>query len=304
MSLIQYVRENVIQQLYYNYSRSYVHIQKVVQFLPKNIVLDHFAIIDLPSEKSGIFVLNQLFSSLEYIPQGRDYLQNKQNEFMWLAPMDANLKKPIDVSPQVVIADFCLDDLSSEVRDIVIKYTQSLSPLPWREFHRLVGKTYHDDSSAANNLIKMIITYCQRRDTLPTIHDYEMVKEQNELLAWVLAFGRGINHFGFNVGLLKCYSNLSDFNKSLNEKLQLSLNQKNGMIKGNEIYQIAQSSTLGEEITLPLLDGEIKLLSPFVEFIWRAKKHDNPVYWNDYFTGFIGEQADDVIESVYETPKN
>jgi hypothetical protein len=303
MSLIYHVRESVIQQLYNNYVQAFDHIQKVIQFFPEKIVLDHFAVIDLPSEKSGIFVLNQIFSSLGYLPQGRDYLQDKQNEFMWLAPMEANSKKATEVSPQIVIADFCLDDLSPKVKNIIMKYTRHFSIFPWREFHRLVGEAYHDNHHAASLLIKMIVHYCQQRETVPTVQDYLIVKEQNELLSWVLAFGRGINHFGINIGLLNQYAHFSQFNACLSEKLNIRLNQKNGLIKGDEDKYIAQSSTAGDEITLPLLGGEIKLLSPFVEFIWRAKKVAHPLYWNDYYTGFIGMQADDVIESVYAPEK-
>lgn len=303
MSSLYYVREKVIEKLFSHYYQQSAHVQKIVGFLPNNCVKDHFAVIDLPSEKSGISVLNQLFSSLGYLPQGRDYLNEKQNEFMWLAPVEALTKTAQEVSPQIVIADFHLDDLSPAIRDIIIKYTRQLSEFPWRYFHQLCGEVYQQSvlkRDAADKLIDLLCDYLHRRDSIPTQKDYFTVKEENELLAWVLAFGRGVNHFGFNIGLLNQYTDLAEFNQAITHQLKVTLNNRKGLIKGDHTKSIAQSSTEGENLRLPLSDGMITLSGPFIEFIWRAKRCENPVYWQDYFTGFIGQQADNVIESVYE----
>lgn len=303
MSLIRFVRQKIIQQLFLDYSQRYNHIQKILKSLESmqlTIVLDHFAIIDLPSPKTGIGTLNQIFSALNYYPQGRDYLVDKQNEFMWLAPFEAQSEVAEKVDPQVVIADFCLEDCDPMLQEVLQTYLHAIPDFPWRQFHQLCGDAYRDNMQSAEKLIALITHYCTKRDwPYPTLKDYNTVHAQNELLSWVLAFGRGINHFGINVRFLNQYKNLGDFNHFVQHDLGINLNQKNGAIKGDENTHIAQSSTDGELLPFTLADAQILLPSPFIEFIWRAQKNPTPVYWNDYFTEFIGPQANHVVESVY-----
>ena len=47
------------------------------------------------------------------------------------------------------------------------------------------------------------------------MYEYEIAKKENELVAWVLIFGKKINHFGISVHLLNGFNNLEEFNDSL-----------------------------------------------------------------------------------------
>lgn len=302
MSLITTVRKKIIQQLWQNTLATNANMQKIVTWINTPIILDHFAIIDLPSEFSGIATLNQIFSALNYLPQGRDYLADKQNEFMWLAPTEAEFQLAQQADPQIVIADFRFAELAPHIQSILENYTKHIKPFPWQQFHRLCGRAYHDDIDAANELTALIINYCQQREwPLPTVEDYLTIKSSNELLAWVLVFGRCVNHFGISIHCRKSYDSLAQFNQQLEQQLAIPLNQQGGKIKGNAEKGIAQSSTEGELLALPLANGNSKLNGPFIEFVWRYATLSNPQYWKDYFTGFIGTQANYVIESVYDT---
>lgn len=301
MSLIPYVREKIHQALWQNTVREYTHIAKIVKFLnPKSLTLDHFALIDLfPGHSSGISFLNQLFSPLGYIPGGRDYLPEKQNEFMWLTPLEAEHQKMQDVSPQIVIADFNPNDIDTKIGNIILKYTSKIAPFPFPLFHRLCGETYRGLQTSAEQLIKLILSFIDKpAEILPTYQEYGVIKEYNELLAWALVFGRKINHFGINVEFLEDYANLEAFNHMMTHTLHLPLNQKEGLIKGDAYHAIAQSSTEGELMEIQLQDKKITLQGPFMEFVWRASR-GNSKMWTDYFTGFIGQQATKVVESVY-----
>jgi len=281
--------------------REYTHIAKIVKFLSqKPLVLDHFALIDLfPGTSSGIPFLNQLFSALGYIPGGRDYLPEKQNEFMWLTPVEAEHQKMQDVSPQIVIADFNPNDIDTKITDIILKYTSKIMPFPFTLFHRLCGETYRGLQSSAEQLIKLILSFIDKPpEILPTYQEYCVIKEYNELLAWVLVFGRKVNHFGINIEFLEDYANLEAFNHMITHTLHLPLNQKESLIKGDARHAIAQSSTEGEIVEIQLSDKKITLQGPFMEFVWRASQGTSGM-WTDYFTGFIGQQATKVVESVY-----
>ena len=87
----------------------------------------------------------------------------------------------------------------------------------------------------------------------------------------------------------------ADVNKAL---VQL----QNGKIKGNASIGIEQGSTDGLRQIVKLADGQIEIPTGFVEFVWRYPKHPSqpkPALWNDFFTGFIAQHANNVIESLY-----
>jgi hypothetical protein len=303
MSLMPYVRKQINQVLWQKYIREYTHIAKIVKFLGKeNLIIDHFAIIGLfPGESHGIPLLNQVFSALGYTPSGRDYLEEKQNEFMWLTPVEAENQKMRETSPQIVIADFNPVDIAPDVQQIILKYMEKMPSFPFRFFHNLCGKVYREDEHAAQTLIQLISFFLEKQTTaMPTFEEYTLVKEHNELLAWALVFGRQVNHFGINVEFLNHYNNLSEFNTTLTQTLGIPFNQKEGLIKGDAMTAIAQSSTEGELVEMQLSDKKIHVQGPFMEFVWRASQGTEK-NWKDYFTGFIGQQATKVVESVYES---
>lgn len=305
------LRQIIINTLWHKYRCASLQIRAIEKCLAQKsvppFVLDHFAIIDLPGPNTGISQLSQLFSIMGYIAQGNDYLPDKQNDFMWLAESDSFNSPVLDVLPQVVVADFRLNELPTEVKKIIEKYSHQAPPPPLAAIQKLAEKVADKvsmyDADAANQLTSMIIHYLKGRDwPLPTVKEFNTVQEFNELLAWVLVFGRRPNHFTLSVHLLNHFANLDDFHRFIEEEVQLSLNHDGGTVKGGKAVGIAQGSTTGVPQTIKLSDGDVQLPTDFIEFVWRYPRDPscpNPHLWNDFFTGFVAQHADHVIESLY-----
>lgn len=292
MDLLTKTRTTIITQLWQQYS---THLPQTIDRVKKYeqpIVLDHFAIIDLPSEHSGISTLTKIFTALGYHTRGQGYLAEKQNDFAWLAPTDASQQKATAALPQIVVADFRIEELSNEVQIIVKKYTSYIKPFDFATFNLLLDHIHNNDVSAETMLVDLVVNYCQQKEwpALST-EEFNTVKKSNELLAWVLAFGRCINHFGLSIHHTPTFNNLQEWNNFM---------QLDDAIKGGEKTGIAQSSTKGEIKNIVLANGNTTIHGPFMEFVWRYAKKDQPYYWQDYFTDFVDYQANRVIEAVYE----
>jgi len=305
--LLKKTRQRLTQFFWQTYSHTNLASQKIATALQNrgnpHIVWDHFAIIDLPSAYSGIPYLSQLFSALGYRVQGVDYLAEKQNDFLWMVEEDAITQLATEVLPQIVVADFRLQELPATVKTIIEKYTQQMSPLSLQKIQCLSGKTYLGDTEAATQLLSLLIKYFSNRPwPLPTVADFNTVHQANELLAWVLLWGPIPNHFTISAHLLTGFDAMLSFMHFIEIELGLSLNTEGGVIKGNAALGIEQSSTLGMPMTVVLADGSVQIPGPFVEFIWRHPVDNNkvPVYWRDYYTGFIAQHANKVVESLYQ----
>lgn len=286
----QQAHQFILQDLWQVYRRITPQIQCLETALNTSLPLDHFAVIDLPGPHTGIPQLKQIFSALDFEVRGQGYLADKQNEFWWMAEKNAQEKLAKDVLPQVVVADFRLDELPFEIKKIIKKYAAQ-SPR-----FSLLQKQNTIQQSAMNH-------YFSGRDwPLPTVAEFKAVQEFNELLAWVLVFGRKPNHFTVAVHLLSGFKNLYEFNQFLIDDLQFELNQRGGVIKGNAAVGIEQSSTVGVPTIMQLADGQVMLAGSFIEFVWRHPANNlltQPLLWGDYFSGFFGEYANNIIESLY-----
>ena len=283
-------------------SQAFIIDKALTKYTKSDLILDHYAVIDLPSPKTGLTSLYQVFSAIGYRVQGRDYLAEKQNEFLWMTEEDA-LEKPVrKVLPQVVVADFWLDEMPLNIQKLIEKYTKEIKHDYVRDIQNLSGKAYLGDPKAAEDLMKFLIKYFERDRSLPTVRDFEEVREYNELLAWVLAFGRQPNHFALSVHFLEKFESLEAFNIFIKDTLGICLNETEGAIKGSETQGMEQSSAKGDMFSLHLKDGSVLIPDRFMEFVWRypQKEHKNPQKWDHYFTGFIAQNANRVIESVYQ----
>src|SRR3990167_5631044 len=194
------IRQRTIEHLWRNYSTTNSHVKRIEACLrAKNIALpplDHLAIIDLPGPHTGIPELRRIFTALDYIFQGKDYLPEKQNDFAWMAEANSHGTRAEKVLPQIVIADFRLDEMPVNVRDIIYKYSSRALPSPAAAIERLTQNL--DDESAAT-ILKLTTDYLQGRDwPLPSVNEFKTVREFNELIAWVLVFGRKPNHFTYS----------------------------------------------------------------------------------------------------------
>jgi hypothetical protein len=285
------IRQTIFQSLWQSFCQMVPEIEIIQHALQARGVmhfpLDHFAVIDLPSRNTGIPQLAQIFSMLQFTERGQGYLPDKQNPFIWMADAEAETQLASAALPQAVLADFNLDALPREIKTIVEKYTAFAAPLfAWDQADPQV-----------------ILKYFAGRDwPLPNFAEFKTVQEFNELLAWVLIFGRQPNHFTLAVHLLDYFESLESFNQFLVDDLGMLLNTTGGVIKGGEAVGIAQSAITSRQVTIQLDGGEVVLPQCFIEFVWRYPKVKNhkPVLWKDYFTDFVAANADDVVESLYK----
>lgn len=306
--MLNQLRQNIVQNLWETYRFASPDMQRIEAALKQKGIaycpLDHFAVIDLPGPHSGIPILSQIFSAIGYIEQGKDYLAAKQNDFLWMAESDSINREALAVLPQVVVADFRLDEMPVEIKNIIYKYSTEVKSSPVKDIQTLSQQLLKGDAEALAPCTNKILKYLTGRDwTLPTKNEFYSVREFNELLAWVLIFGRRPNHFTLSIHLLHQFADLPDFHQFIENEVKLALNHEGGTIKGGKEAGIAQGSTVGIAQTVNLADGEITLPTGFVEFVWRYPNKSAPVLWNDYFTGFVANHADRVIESLYQ-PRN
>lgn len=306
MNLLKQTRHVLTQGLYQAYKKRVSCFQKIEIALQKrgnaSLVLDHFAIIDLPSAHSGIPYLSAVFSALGYQVQGADYLPDKQNDFTWLAEVDAVGQAAAHTLPQVVVADFRLEALPFSVRKTIEKYICHIVTPALSQVQYLSAQIVKGDTVAAAQLIALLIDVFSKRSwPLPTVADFKTVEEANALLAWVLLCGPIPNHFTIAAHLLQRFSSMQACMDFIAIEQEMPLNTKEGVLKGSPERGMEQGATLGEPIQVAIADGSVRLPGPFVEFVWRYAKIPGatPVYWQDYYTGFIAQQADTVIESLY-----
>lgn len=305
--MLKQLSQNIVQNLWDTYSLSSTDMRSITAaFKQKGIsqyTLDHFAIIDLPSHHSGIPALHRIFSELGYSERGKDYLADKQNDFLWMAESNCENLPARDVLPQVVIADFRLDEMPIAIKNIIYHYSQKTSSTAIDDIFALLQRVSAGDAHALIPCTNKILHYFTGRDwPLPTVKEFNTVREFNELLAWVLVFGRRPNHFTLSIHLLDHFTDLEDFHRFIETDTKLALNQEGGVIKGGKNSGIAQGSTSGISQTVHLADGEIAIPMGFIEFVWRYPKNPgnkDTAKWGDYFTDFIAKHADRVIESLY-----
>lgn len=305
--MLEQLRKNIVQNLWETYNTTSFDMHRIDAALKQKglcrTTLDHFAIIDLPGPNSGIAPLKEIFLSIGYIEQGKDYLADKQNDFLWMSEANCKELPILDVLPQVVVADFRLDEMPSEIRNIIQRYAQQAKPSPLNEIRKLIERISLGELDAIPLCTMLFVQYFRGRDwQLPTLNEFSTVREFNELLAWVLIFGRRPNHFTLSIHLLDYFQDLAEFHQFIETEVGLSLNQEGGTLKGGKSVGLAQGSTSGTPQTIDLVDGSIKIPTGFIEFIWRYPARASlqcPQRWDDYFTGFIAQHADRVIESLY-----
>jgi hypothetical protein len=283
------IKRQVIQNLWNSYIGLIPKFNKVFsQQLP---VLDHFAIIDINSKYSDKATFERVFNRLGFVKKGEGYLEEKINEFIWLSANEDAYLLPEDSLPQPIFADFKLELLTSQNKKIIDQYTKEMMVFDENLFYSLLNS---DQNEAVKYLSHILNTRPWKK---PSLKHYLSVKEENQLLAWVLLFGRKVNHFGVNINFLNEYKNLEDFHDQ--NRHYFEFNKEDGEIKGGKYCGIAQSSTVGQKVYVEVEDGTVEVRDSFLEFVWRFSDKENPKYFNDYYTGFIAKNANKVVESVY-----
>lgn len=293
--MLHKTQQAILLSLWQNYCKITPHVKQIAWHLSKkNMTLppiDHLAIIDLPGPNTGIRVLENIFSRIGYTLHGSDYLPEKQNDFAWLAANNTKGIPAKEALPQIVVADFRLDEMPNEIRDIIYHYSSQAPTSPLKIM---------TDMTDPEQLQQLFSHYLSGRDwPLPTTREFNLVHEFNELLAWVLVFGRRPNHFTYSIHLLPEFATLQEFHAFVINETGLSLNHDGGVIKGSREVGIQQGSTAGIPEDVALKDGTVQLPTGFIEFVWRYHHKPNPHLWEDYYTGFVANHANRVIQSLY-----
>ncbi len=264
----------------------------------KNVlpVIDHYAIIDLPSKHSGIGYWKSIFEICGLEQRGSGYLAKKQNDFIWIADPLIEHASILESTPQVVLADFRMEELSKKTQQIIQKYSNYIdSKFDIDYLYKL-----ENEPSAVDVIADEIANHVNLRPwPQPTLNEYLSVNEENPLLAWVLLFGRKVNHFGIGVHAMGNYKTFSEFNKDIQDNYQIKLNDIDGIIKGSPSCGIEQSSTIGALTSIRFNDKVIQINDSFLEFAWRHAIVPNPKKMGDYYLDFLPDNADKVIESLY-----
>ncbi len=234
--------------------------------------LDHLAIIDLPSARSGRYKLAQFFTQFGYKIVQEALIPERSNPFLWMRNYQYDKCDAHKTPPQIVLADFIIEDLSSAAQAIIKRLTLGIAT----------------EINASTLLSKPW-------DNI-TVAEYQLLKAENELLAWVVINGRIINHFGYSVYLDKKYTYLQQFLKQHYNENQL--NQESGVVKGSKEMGIEQASTIGSVQIHHLIDGTVSSNGAFQEFVWRYPLVHNPYVYTDYFTDFLAGNASKIIESI------
>lgn len=284
----QEIQGKLKDKLWDSYVKSLPEFPKI--FGSTQLIIDHYAIIDLPSRHSGIPHLKAAFEMFGLKERGQGYLPQKQNDFLWLADSCFEDMEPAKATPQVVLADFRLNELSTSTRKIVEKYAKYRD----EDFDLELFKMATEDDLMVNQLVKHVNT---RPWPQPSLGEYLSVNEENPLLAWVLLFGRRVNHFGIGIYAMGEHSSLHSFNTAIQEKITLS--PIGGLIKGDEACGIEQSSTIGAAVQVNFDGKIIETNDCFLEFVWRHPITNTPKKMRDYYMDFLPTNADKVIESLY-----
>lgn len=80
MDALHRIRTNLTKGLWLHYCthvKEAALVKEKIETLKAPLILDHYAIIDLPSQTTGLEVLREIFSSLGYEVRGKDPLPEK-----------------------------------------------------------------------------------------------------------------------------------------------------------------------------------------------------------------------------------
>lgn len=229
----------------------------------ETIINDHVAFRTFDDSRVTLGVLAKAFVDLGYHRAGEYDFELKHLNAIHLAP-------PENHFPKVFISELRLKDFSATLQGIVSKLLDQVD----------LAKTGEWDFSTSG------------RHWDVSIGEYEQLRKESEYAAWLSAFGFLANHFTVDVGRLKTFESLQQFNEFVRVHGH-SLNASGGEIKGTPTEFLEQSSTLAGEIEVTFTDGKLRIPACYYEF---ARRYDQPD--GRRFEGFIAKSADKIFEST------
>lgn len=257
------------------------------------ITLDHLTIIDLPSQGSGLAPLEKLFSMLGFIKAGEGFISSQSCQFIWMEEEGARESAANEPLPQIVVADFRKADLSPKVRAIIERLTLTVPPPPFQKIESAVARAQSGDFTAVAEIVKLTSEYLTKREhLLPTQSEFETVNRENDLLAWVMIFGREVNHFGIAVQHLHPFSDLENFTDYLESDLGFEFqDQSPQKLFGEKSLGVSKKTTQSTPLTVELEGGKVTLPDRTLKLVWRYPTQGNSeALWASYYRGFISEK--------------
>lgn len=299
------VIDKIIKQLWLNYKEKVAQANVIEEAIRKKGDLwneDHIAFRTLPGTYCGLHILQEIFEILGYKKDSDYHFAEKKLKAISMIPPSEPGTHSSQVFPKIFISVLESHLFSPTFQQCVLKYTSDvvISPLEniKKEWILLKDNPFKIEEFAQS--IALFLNHGASWKT-PTIQDYELLRKESEYAAWTLVYGNTPNHFTVSVHLMKHFSSLKEFNDFIQLKLKIQLNNSgNQIIKGSPDVRLEQSSTLADELLTHFQDGYKKIPYAFVEFAFRHtfKDKQNNGIWDNYYQGFVTDNADKIFEST------
>lgn len=227
------------------------------------LVNDHIALRTFNIEKINLDKLAAHFLALGYTEQGQyDFVQKKLRA--------KHFEHPDGIHPKVFISELIVEDMPSDIQQIILKMTNNIS-----------------DDTATQDSFLYSGTHWQI-----SIQEYDTLAAHSEYAAWMSAWGFRANHFTVSLNHMTHFKSLEQVNTLLKQS-GFVLNTSGGEIKGGEEVLLAQSSTMADKIEIEFADNKKWVPSCFYEFAQRYKMPTGKLY-----QGFVAASADKIFEST------
>ena len=259
-----------LDELFAKLWQEYVHFNPHAQAIHDLLVArgeaihnDHVAFRTFNDLRVNRDILAQAFLDFGYRSGGEYSFVEKKLDAIHLAPPEEGL-------PKVFISELRVQEFSPRLQQIVSKLIDQVDKKATREC----------DFSASGRPWNIAYT------------DYETLRQESEYAAWLSAFGFLANHFTVDVGPMRTFASLEQFNDFIKESGYL-LNTSGGEIKGSPEDYLEQSSTLAGKVEVEFTDGTHEIPACYYEFARRYVQADG-----NRFEGFVVKSADKIFEST------
>lgn len=224
---------------------------------------DHIALRTFNIEKINLEKLAAHFTALGYTEQGQyDFVEKKLRA--------KHFEHPDNTQPKVFISELLVEEMPSEVQQIIFKMTDNIADNAAQQDNFLYSGTHWQIST----------------------EEYDTLVAHSEYAAWMSAWGFRANHFTVSLNHMGHFQSLAQMNTLLKES-GFVLNSSGGEIKGGPEVLLAQSSIMADKIEVQFNNGKKLVPSCFYEFAQRYKTPTGQLY-----QGFVAASADKIFEST------